>query len=184
MAEEVSDEALKKVQEVMRAEAKAVFEAEYKERASASVPQPSEDDQARKEFKKLIDPIYKNEIDEAKLTSAEALDYAKFYNRSNEDAFEYQDQVEAMFERLKSAGRPMSRIDILDYIVGNEKRTSPEKYQERETKRTKAALDKARDAEDMAGFGSSRLKDDIAKFANFESKTLEEMEAALEGIVF
>lgn len=183
MAEEINDEALKKVQEVMRAEAKAVFEAEYKAKSSETKPL-DEEEQGRKELKKLIDPIYKTEIDKAQLTSAEALDYAKFYNSRNDDAFEYQDKVETMFTNLKEAGRPMSRIDILDYLIGNERRTNPEAYQKREEKRNKTALDKARDAEDVSSYGSSRLKDDIEKFGNFETKTLEEMEKALEGVVF
>lgn len=142
----------------------------------------TEQDIAKQQLQDLISPFINPGLNEARLTSADAQDYVKFYT-NNTDAAEYQDQVEAMFTKLKDSGKPMPRANILDYLRGNEFRTDPDKFTEKQLAKRKAATDRAELATDFGAGALGRAKND-SNFSNFESKSLEDMEKALDGVTF
>jgi len=146
------------------------------------VQQQTEQDAARKQMQEALDPFLKPGLDEAKFQASDARDYVDFYT-GDQLALEYKDEVEAVFKQAKESGRAMPRKDILRWLVGKEATEQPDKYTERQQARQKRELDRAHNAADF-GVGSAAKEKADTTFANFSSLSLEEMEKALDGVVF
>ncbi len=155
-----------------------------KEQQSIPTPQQqqSEQDKATQQIRDLINPFVKPDLDEARFVAADAKDFVSFYN-NNEDALLYKDDVEKSFELMKKAGRPTTRADILNYLVGREYREQPDKFKERETAKQKRQVERADGAIDFGGGSINRAKSDPT-WSNFNKLSIEDMEKALDGITF
>jgi len=141
----------------------------------------SDQDRAREELKRVIDPIYKNDFDVAKLNSASAIDESRFY-RKNPDAVGMEDKIEEMFVRLAQAGRATSRTAIYEYLLGQEVRSNPDAFVEKLSAKKKAELQKATNASDFGG--NSVIREKVDSLKDFDKLSLEELETKLEGITF
>ena len=142
----------------------------------------SEQQQAQKQVRELLDPFIKPDLDEARFLAADAKDFVSFY-ADNPEGIEYKEDVEKAFEVMKKSGRPTTRAGILDYVIGNERRTQPDKFKEKETARQKRQLEKAEMSTDFGGNAVNRAKNDVT-FSNLEGKSLEEIEKAMDGVTF
>jgi hypothetical protein len=194
MAEEqVSD--IEKVQSFIKEQVEAyVAELDAKRPAPTVTQQQTEtaDQAAKRQLTDIIKPITDPDINAARFEAADAKDYNRFY-RSNPDAVEYEEKVEKTFEALAKAGRPTSRSDILDYLIGQEYRTDRDKFTEKLTVKRKEQLERADSAVDIGGMSITKAKNDPAfsHFMNYEklqgedvSTALKEMERVLEGVTF
>lgn len=189
MAEVSVDERsdFEKAQEFIRDQVKSqvaeLMEAQrVQEVARPAVPQPDAAEQARKQLQEVIDPFIKPGLDDAKFQAADARDYVDFY-QGNDLALEYKTEVEDAFNKAREQGRALPRKDILRWLVGREATEQPDKYTERQQARAKRELDRASNAADF-GVGSAAKEKADTTFANFSSLTLDEMEKALDGVVF
>lgn len=108
---------------------------ELNNRVSPS-PSPSPQSDANSQLKDLISPFIEPGLNQARFEGADAKDYVRFYT-GNQDAVEYQDEVEKTFKVLADAGRATSRADILFYLQGKEYRTDREKFIERDSVKQK-----------------------------------------------
>jgi len=172
---------LAKVQEFMKSQVDAYMAEKYPQGLSQPATK-SQDDLAKEQLGQLINPFVEPQLNEARLTSADAKDYVQFY-MNNPDAKEYHDDVEKTFTALVRAGRPISRADILKHKLGEEYQTDPAKFVEKQSERHKQQLQRAEVAVDFGIAALNKAKSD-SSFVNFENKSLEEMEKLLEGITF
>jgi hypothetical protein len=145
-------------------------------------PNTHVDDDPNKALRDAIQPIFQDDFRRVEFHGNNAMDYAKFYI-GNDEALEYKDDVEATFLELAKIGRPTSREDVLDFVVGREQRKNPEQYKKRQDAIQQRRLEKAYAGVDPTTGASSKAKEDMDRFSNFSSKTLEEMEAALDGVI-
>lgn len=145
--------------------------------------QPKEDDitKAHRQIRDVIDPVYGDDIREAKFKGDNAIDIANFYRDPLHQSF--QDEVEGHFDRLHKAGRPTSRNDIFKWMLGEMYNTDPTKLEERMKAAKSAQLAHASTATD-AGSGSADRQRVDTTFSNFDKLSLEEMEAALDGVAW
>lgn len=140
---------LEQVQAFLREE---IARATQEELAKLQKAQPKEQkiDTSRAEFDKqlkdLIDPIVQPALQEARLTAASAMDYARFYS-SNPDAVEYKDDIEELFKKGVESGRAVDRESLASYVLGQKLRKDPEavmkKFQEKQAQieRAKQGID-------------------------------------------
>lgn len=192
-ADNVSD--IEKVQSFIKEQVEAyVAELDAKRPIPTVTPQPVETDEQRskRQLTEIIKPITDPDINTARFEAADAKDYIKFYT-ANPDAVEYQEKVEKTFEALAKAGRPTSRNDILDYLIGQEYRSDRDKFTEKLTVKRKEQLERAESAADLGTMSVNKAKNDpaFAHFMNYEklsgddvSTALKEMERVLEGVTF
>ena len=159
MAEEQDD--FLKFQEIVRGQ---VREALAEDQQRRQQPDPTE--VQRRQLGDTVRSFVNPDIDDAKLTAADALDYAKFYT-DNPLGKEYKDEVEQSFDIMKKAGRATSRSDLLKHAVGREVLDSPEKFEQRMTARKKAELDRASFAGDFPANSELRAKQD--RYSTMES---------------
>lgn len=174
-------EDLSKVQDFIKGQVETYFN-ELQQKATPAVPGKSQDDLAKEQLGQLINPFIEPGLAEARLTSSDAKDYVHFY-MNNPNAKEYHDDVEKTFTALVKAGRPISRNDILKHKLGEEYQADPGKFVEKQTVRQKEQLARAEVAVDFGAAALNKAKSD-SNFVNFESKSIEDMEKALEGITF
>lgn len=165
-----------KVQEVLRSQVdQYMAERETRQQRQPQQPDP------QKEVADTVRGFVAGDLNEARLTAADARDYVDFYT-NNEDGLYYKDDVEKTFNMLKEAGRPTTRKDILRHVIGDQYIADPVKFKAREDSRKQAQLDRAATAGDIGQAASTREKS--TKFANFDSLSSEEMEKALDGVTF
>lgn len=174
---------LAKVQDFIKGQVESYFN----ELSSKTVQQgqqsvKTEQDQAREQLQQFITPFVEPSLNEAKFTSADAKDYVSFYT-NNDDAKEYQEEVEKLFEQASKANRPLPRRDILNYIIGREYKTDPDKFTEKLTSKKKAQLERASQATDFGATNMSKERYDNT-LKEFSSLPLEDMEKALDGVTF
>lgn len=172
---------LAKVQDFIKGQVETYFN-EMKDKATSGVDIKTAEQQAHDQLGQLINPFVEPALNEARLTSSDAKDYVQFYMH-NPDAKEYHDDVEKTFTALVKAGRPISRADILKHKLGEEYQTDPAKFVEKQTTKHKEQLQRAEAAVDFGTAALNKAKSD-GTFVNFDSKSLEDMEKALEGITF
>jgi hypothetical protein len=180
---EVEQTDFERAQEFIKSQVQTEFERLQAQRAPAPDPVQgrSTEDIARQQLREAIDPIYRGDIDQARFVSQDAKDYVDFY--SDPESREYKEEVERIFAEANKAGRPMPRRDIQRWLIGKEVIEQPDKYSERVSARKQRELDRAGNAQDFGVGAAARQKADQT-FANFSSLSLEEMEKALDGVVF
>ena len=149
---------------------------------TAQQPVVNQADQQRQLLRDTLQPVIGQDIANANFAAADAKDYVSFYT-GDPLAMEYRDEVEAAFNQAKENGHPLPRSEVLRWVIGKERLTDQKKFNERETVRQKAQLDRAERGVDTGAGSLNRAKDDPT-FANFDKLSLEDMEKALEGIVF
>lgn len=172
---------LAKVQDFIKGQVETYFN-EMKDKAAPVVDTKTAEQQAHEQLGQLINPFVEPALNEARLTSSDAKDYVQFYMH-NPDAKEYHDDVEKTFTALVKAGRPISRADILKHKLGEEYQADPAKFVEKQTARHKEQVVRAEAAVDFGAAALNKAKSD-GTFANFDSKSLEDMEKALDGVTF
>lgn len=141
-----------------------------------------QEEAGQRQLRELLSPFIDPPLQEARLQSADAQDYVKFYT-GNPDAAEYQDKVEQSFEALKKMGRPTPRADILSYLIGQEYRADKGKFTEKLTTRQKEQLERAEASVDVGTYSTTRAKNDPI-FSKFDQLPSEEQAKHLEGIAF
>jgi hypothetical protein len=171
-----------KVQGFIKEQVQTYFNELAEQTAQQTQQQPNQQQQAQKQAGDFVRSIINDDLNEAKLTAADAKDEVRFY-RNNPDALDYEAEIEKTFTDAVKVGRPLPRQDILDWIRGREYRTAPDKFKERETARTKQQLAHAEDATDIGTAALNKAKNDTT-WTNFADLPLEEMEKALDGVVF
>ena len=174
---------VERVREFIKAQVIDTMKSMETERSpSPVVPTTTEEEQGRQRLKEVIDPIYRGDIDHVKFVSADAKDEIRFY-RKNPDAVDYEEKIETLFTDLAKAGRPTSREHLYHLIIGQEAHKDPEKFVERHAEKKKRQVESAREGLDFGASGLQRTRNDNP-FENFESKTIPEMEKALEGVIW
>lgn len=143
---------------------------------------PTQQTEQKDQLKDLIAPYIDPGMNQARFDGADAKDYVKFYTQ-NHDVAEYNDEIEKMFKGLADAGRATSRTDILHYLRGKEYSTDKDKFVEKITAKQKEQVEKAKGAVDIGQSSVDRARNDPI-FATFDKLSLEEMEKALDGVVF
>lgn len=186
MAEETTPD-LEGVQNFIKGQVEDYLKQQLPQQVQRYVPQQqqsvkTEQDQAKEQLKEIISPFIEPGLEQARFEGADAKDYVKFYTSSPESV-EYQDEVEKAFEQLKQAGRPTARADILRYIQGRQFQEDPDKFVAKVSERRKQQLDRAAGAADMGQFSVERARSD-PKWSSFDKLSIEEMEKALDGVVF
>lgn len=174
---------LAKIQDFMKGQIDSYMAEKYPQGVQPTLQSSkSQEDVVKEQLGQLINPFVEPALNEARLTSSDAKDYVQFYMH-NPDAKEYHDDVEKTFTALVKAGRPISRTDILKHKLGEEYQTNPEKFVEKQTTKHKEQLQRAEVAVDFGTAALNKAKSD-STFTNFDSKSLEDMEKALEGVTF
>jgi hypothetical protein len=142
----------------------------------------SDQDEGQRRLREVIEPIYRPEINEARIDALSATDENRFYRR-NAEAIEYEAQIEDVFEKSRKAGRPMIREDIYSYILGKEVRSNTDSFVEKHNAKKAAQLDKARGGVDM-GFSSLSKDKQRQSLAEFSKLSSDDMAKELEGVEF
>ena len=135
-------------------------------------------DQVQQNVRQLVDPIYRPDIDQARLVAADAKDHVAFYRRHPE-AVDIADKLEALFEDAVKNGRPTAREALHKYVLGEMMMTEPDKFAERQ----KAQLRQAEMAADLGVGGSGKPRNE-GTLDDLKAMTLEDMEKALDGVTF
>lgn len=134
-------------------------------------------------IREAVNPFIEPGLNQAKFLAGDAIDRVDFYT-TVKDAADYKDQVEAAFTEMAKAGRPTKRSEILKYLKGKEYEADPDAFIKKHGETRQKELDRIASAVDFGG-NSGRLKEDHPlSLNNFKSKTVEEMEKALEGYTF
>jgi hypothetical protein len=188
--ENVQPNELEQVQGWVKEQVQQYFDEQWSARQTAQQQEQqrqqqqvvSPDEQQRKQAGDFIRSLVGDDINAAKFSAADAKDEIRFY-RSNPDAVEYEAEIEKLFTDAAAAGRPTTRQDLYSWMVGREALTEPDKWTEKQAARKKAQVERAEAATDFGASALNKAKED-SRFADFESKTVEEMEKALEGIAF
>jgi len=187
MAEEQTDDLIK-FQELVKSQVETYFQEQVAKtpalQQAQQVAVSQQEDAAQRQLRELISPFVEPGIAQARMDSADGLDYAKFYT-NNPDAIEYQESVEKMFDALKKAGRPLPRADILAHTIGKEFTADRDKFTEKLTAKRKAQLERAEQGGDVGGMVASRAKQDSTfGQGRFEQLSTADMEKALDGVTF
>lgn len=182
---EKSQSDLEQVQAFIKAETEKYFKEISQQKPAVEEKQNlSEQELAKQQLKEFINPFVEPDINSAKLAAADAKDEVRFY-RKNPEALEYEDKIEEAFQKLVSAGRPTSRQDIYDYIVGQTYRQDKNKFVENALAKRKAQTERAESAMDFGTGSIDRARNDSTFGEGVFSKLpVEDMEKALEGITF
>lgn len=153
------------------------------QRQTERVPErQTQQGQESDQLRDIINPYLKPDIDSLRGETAALRDENTFY-RKTKGAEEYEEQIEATFQQLTAAGRPMARSDIYRYLVGKMAVDEPEKFTERQNARQQRQLQTAQGAVDF-GFNGVGRQEEINKFKSFDKLSVEEMEKALDGVTF
>jgi hypothetical protein len=176
------EEQQERVNAYIAAQVKAGLE-EYKSQQQPSVPDIDEETQRKKQLKDLLNPIFSDDIAEARFQAADAKDSATFYRKHNLDDSEAK-QIEETFDALRKAGKPLPREDILHHFRGKQYNSDPDKWYEKETERRNAARERAGRASDVGSSGIPREID--AAMSSLNGKTSEEIAEVMEkyGVTF
>lgn len=159
------------------------FFTEQQRAATTPTSQQQQQQLAHQQIREVIDPVYGADIANARFDAADAKDYATFY-RNNPHAVDYEAEIEKQFNDMKANGRPIPRQDIEDWRTGREVRSDPDKFMAKREAQRKAQLERAEAAADVGTYGGKDRNDAVSRLSNFDSKTLEEQEAALDGVTF
>lgn len=123
-------------------------------------PQPTQP-QAVDEFGNYIRPYVQPVLQQANFAAAAAMDYSKFYthNRVVKDGEEditegtiseaMQAEIEKTFENMAKQGRPASREEIRNYLVGRDIAKSPTAFVEKAAKKKQHQLNTAQRGTDI-----------------------------------
>lgn len=139
---------------------------------------PQQMDEVQQNVRQIVDPIYRPDIDQARLVAADAKDHVAFYRRHPE-AVDLSDKVEALFEDAVKNGRPTAREALYKYALGDLASTEPEKFAERQ----KMQLRQAEQAADLGAGGTGKNRNE-GTLDDLKAMTLEDMEKALDGVTF
>jgi hypothetical protein len=151
---------------------------EVQQEIATAVPVATQEDQLQRQMQQTLDPFLRPVVN----LGASALDHSRFYT-ANPDAVEYHDEIERVFEESVKTGRNLGRQDIAYYIDGRLRKTDPKKWQEQQDARLAKQKEVADTAVDVGFSAMDKAKND-PNWTNFRSKTVEEMESALDGIAF
>lgn len=155
-----------------------------------SQQQPSAEQQQYRQAEQAVRGIVQQDIDNANLTSRNAMDMVNFY-LDDPLAREYQKEVEASFDIMMKNNRPTSRADILSYEMGREMRAEPAKFEERQARVRKAQLARAQlagdvgeGAEGRSGGDKYTSLDKLSKQSSWSDDDVKQLESMLDGEVF
>lgn len=113
------------------------------------------------EFGNYIRPYVQPVLQQANFAAAAAMDYSKFYTNNRvvkngeEDITEgtiseaMQNEIEKTFENMAKQGRPASREEIRNYLVGRDIAKSPTNFVEKATKKRQVQIEKAQRGSDI-----------------------------------
>lgn len=181
MAEEQND--LEKVQALLREQVDRYMAEQYAPRMQQQQRYtPSDAEIQQQQVANTVRGFVAPDLVNAQLSADDARDYVRFYTEHGDDAKDYGNEVEDTFTALLRAGRATRREDILDYVIGRERRTNPEKFNQKMEARQKAQLERASYAMDVGGNAVSREK--AEKFKDFDKLSSDDMEKVLEGFTF
>lgn len=176
MAEEFADK------DAVDAYIKQQFESFSNEREAAmqrqQQQQPQPMDEVQQNVRQIVDPIYRPDIDQARLVAADSKDEGRFYRRHPEAA-DLSEKIEALFEDAVRNGRPTAREALYKYALGDLQMTEPEKFAERQRNQ----LRQAELAADLGGTASGKNRNE-GTLDDLKAMTLEDMEKALDGTTF
>lgn len=165
--------------EAVDAYIKQQFEAFTNEREASLQQQPqTQVDEVQNNVRQIVDPIYRPDINQARLVAADAKDYSAFY-RKHPEAVDLSDKLENLFEESVKNGRPTAREALYKYVLGDLHMTEPEKFADRQ----KAQLRQAELAADLGGSGNGKPRNE-GTLDDLKAMTLEDMEKALDGVTF
>jgi len=163
----------------------ADFRRQYTPPAPAQVASPEARQQ--EEVARIINPVVQPQLQAIDLRARASEDYTQFYGQ-NPDAFEYQGEIEKLFQEAIRNGRPMARQVIADYIQGRDYRTDPVKFRETDRARHDRQLERARSAADIGAgaTGMHRLEAGLGSLEDFAKLSAEEQAKKLDatGITF
>jgi len=178
---------LAKVQEFIKGQVDTYAQEAFKQYQQPVVqPQQgglTQEQQAQLQLQQMLEPFIAPRVNAAHLTAADARDTASFY--SDPSNLEMKDEVEKMFEELKTAGRAIPRADIKRYLLGKEYEADPVKFTEKQTERRKAQVKAAEGALDIGQGGLDRNRNNpLLVGQDLWTMPLEDLEKALQGVTF
>lgn len=191
MAEEKTEEQ-KREEQVQRLKAwvqdaaKESFEA-YRAEFDSKQGERNQDhqpDQTKDPVGEMINEYTSPMLRRLSLQDAAIDDRVNFYEENRDIDPEIRTEVEDHFKKLFDAGRPTSRADIYDYLVGQRIRKDPEAFVNAQLQKREAQRAEAEANADAGAFGFGKVKDSAGRLADPESLSQEELAKALEGTVF
>lgn len=155
----------------------------------AQQPQPQ---QEQDQFSNYIQPYVQPIAQQANFAAAAAMDYSKFYthNKVVKDGEEdiadntisetMQSEIEKTFENMAKQGRPASREEIRNYLLGREIAKSPTAFVEKATKRKQQQLTKAQQGTDIGNASQ------VAAFTTdqLQAMSMDQLTKTMENISF
>ncbi len=149
-----------------------------------SVTNSDQEEAARRQLQEVLTPFIQPGLSAVQLSVADVKDEASFY-RSFDGNDEEKVEIEKMFEQLKTAGRPLPRQDIKDYLDGKLARQNPDDFIKKTSERRKKQIDNVGSAVDFGIGALDRAKADPVYSKDALAKMpLDELAKALEGVTF
>lgn len=142
-------------------------------------------DDPHKALREYINPVIQPELQRVRVEAANSADLIKVMN--DPMYAEYKDEVEQVFNNLVKEGRPFSRVDILNHVMGKEYRENRDKFKERTEKVQREQLSRASYGSDVGGGSIGRGGDTTTKFPDmddFRKMPSSEQAKWLEGVTF
>lgn len=154
--------------------------------------QPQPQAQPVDEFGNYIRPYVQPAIQQANFAAAAAMDYSKFYTNNKvvkdgeEDITEntisqsMQKEIEKTFEDMARQGRPASREEIRNYLVGRDIAKSPTQFVEKAAKRKQQQLEKAQRGGDIG------VASQVTNFTTdqLQAMSMDQLTKTMENIAF
>ena len=154
--------------------------------------QPQPQAQPVDEFGNYIRPYVQPAIQQANFAAAAAMDYSKFYTHNKvvkdgeEDITEntiseaMQKEIETTFENMARQGRPASREEIRNYLVGRDIAKSPTAFVEKAAQRKQKQLNRAQQGGDIG------VASQVTNFTTdqLQSMSMDQLTKTMENINF
>lgn len=178
-------EQLEKLQSWVKEQTVSALKEYEAEKEKTAKPNPSLDlDKEKDPVADMLGEYINPLIQKANLQTAAVNDKVSFYESVKDIDSEMRDEVEEHFNKLLQEGRPTSRGDIYDYLLGQKIRKDPEAFVNERLKKREAQRQEAEAAIDGGAFGLTKVKDSAGNLVDPESMSHEELGKALEGMVF
>ena len=149
-------------------------------------------EQEQDQFSNYIQPYVQPIAQQANFAAAAAMDYSKFYthNKVVKDGEEdiadntisetMQTEIEKTFENMAKQGRPASREEIRNYLLGREIAKAPQAFVEKATKRKQQQLVNAQRGTDIGNASQ------VAAFTTdqLQAMSMDQLTKTMENISF
>jgi hypothetical protein len=115
------------------------------------------------ETQQFLNPYIQPVVNQANFAAASAIDYTKFYGKNRvvadgeEDITEgtistsMEKEIEDTFDKMARSGKPATREEIRNYLLGRDLTKDPKAFTEKQAKKRQQAVNRAQQGSDIAG---------------------------------